>query len=226
MARIQTGSIITDISGSIGGTTFQRGTHGLIAKNKSHPPNFNSSAQNYCRNLMAQLQTYWQALSVAQRSAWQNWAKYQNLKSGKFTSIDFYGQEAFIQINFYGIQNGLSLITDPVFTAFSLAPQTFHFYQIDGQILVTITTTDAHTAFQPVLQISSPQLPSRNAPSGQWKNCVATWATDSNWNLTPDYVACFGKVPQSSNIVFALTGAIQISNRTLSAFTRQRYTVT
>lgn len=225
MANIQTGSLVTNISGSIGGTTFQRGTHGLIARNKSYPPNFNTPDQNYCRALLVQLQTEWQKLSDTQRVTWQAWAKFQNLKSGKFTSIDFYGQEAFIQTNFYSLQNGLTLITDPVFTAYSLNPTAYAFSHEPASLTLNVSTTLVGNVYQPVVQISAPQMSSRNAPSGQLKNCYASYITDNQFSINVDYIKAFGKVPTIGQMVFATIGLIQLSNRALSAFTTSKYVI-
>jgi len=225
MARILTGSIVSDIRGSIGGTTFQRSTHGLIAKNKTSAVNFNTSQQASVRNLLTQLQFAWQNLSSSQRIQWQTWADYQNLKVKNFSSTGFYGQEAFIQANFYAVLTGLPIKSDPVFTPISLPLISINIFNDTVHLLIDTGIGNDHSLFRPVIRFSSPQLASRNVPVGQQKFCKCVSFNTQYWDASSMYVQTFGKLPQAGAILFCLIGLIQVDNYTLTAFTKQQIIV-
>ena len=62
MALVQTGSVITDIRGKVGGHVFQGNTHGLVLKNKSNPVNKLSTNQTLRRSALSTIQIAWQQL--------------------------------------------------------------------------------------------------------------------------------------------------------------------
>lgn len=225
MAVIQTGALISNISGSIGGTTFQRNGHGLCVKNKTSPVNFNSSSQVARRNLIATLQHSWQALSVNQRSAWQHWATFQGLKSGKYSKVSMYGQEAFIQANFYAQLVGLAILSDPVFSAYSLDCTLSAINILTGQLYLSFTGTSTYDEYMPVCSLSAPQKASRNTPASQLKFCTPTHFSGNIWRVTTDYITTFGAVPTAGDIVFVMPGIIQVSNYCLNSFQLKKFTV-
>lgn len=70
MAVVTYGALITDLRGSIGGTTFQNNASGAIARSRSYTP-VNPSRQQSDRQLaMIQLVAYWAKLSAANKALW------------------------------------------------------------------------------------------------------------------------------------------------------------
>lgn len=69
-------NLLSQASGSAGGTTFAHNQGGLYFRNRSVPVNPNSPAQQAVRTALKQLSTRWQnALTSAQRAAWATYAK-------------------------------------------------------------------------------------------------------------------------------------------------------
>ena len=67
MARVKFGSLVTEISGSIGGSTFQRNSFGNTLRNKPNPIRSRTAAQLSIRQYMKQAHAGWTALTAAER---------------------------------------------------------------------------------------------------------------------------------------------------------------
>lgn len=74
MARVWYGGIITEMKGSIGGTTFQSNAAAKIAKQRSSRRKQNTSLQNLAITTFQQVQLNWQNINQAQKSLWNDFA--------------------------------------------------------------------------------------------------------------------------------------------------------
>ncbi|MCK4306571.1 MAG: hypothetical protein KAY24_20175, partial [Candidatus Eisenbacteria sp.] len=68
MAKIN--PILGPLSGSMGGLTYARNKGGLYVKMKASPTNPNSARQQAARGILSTASGLWQALTDAQRNAW------------------------------------------------------------------------------------------------------------------------------------------------------------
>src|SRR3972149_2337274 len=99
MARIQTSALISNISGKINGSVFQRNQGGLIMRNQSGKINSNTLRSNSQKVGLADIQGNWQLLTDGQRLLWQTYAIYLNKKQKKNPTLNINGQQLFININ-------------------------------------------------------------------------------------------------------------------------------
>lgn len=74
MALITLGAMVTDITGSIGGTTFQNTKAGLIARNKPMARKSATEAQSLARQFPSRFIPDWTALTLADQLAWNVYA--------------------------------------------------------------------------------------------------------------------------------------------------------
>jgi len=65
MARIQLSGLLTDIKGSIGGSTFQNNASGLIMRNKSGTPKALRLKQSFPRLFPNAFNKLWHSLTLA-----------------------------------------------------------------------------------------------------------------------------------------------------------------
>jgi len=78
MATVTYGALVTELTGSIAGTTFQQNASGGIARSRPYTP-VNPSAEQSERQLaMFRLVAYWPTLSIANRTLWNNLAAAHN----------------------------------------------------------------------------------------------------------------------------------------------------
>jgi len=113
MARIQTSAIISNISGKVNGSVFQRNQGGLILRNQSAKINSNTTRSNSHRVGISTIQGYWQGLTDAERLLWSTYATYLNKKQKKNPTLNVNGHQLFLNIN--SIRYDLQFVT-PVFT--------------------------------------------------------------------------------------------------------------
>ncbi|MGB1317297.1 MAG: hypothetical protein ACPG5W_03795 [Flavobacteriales bacterium] len=70
MARVKFGAVVTGIKGNIGGTTFQGGRSGGVAKNLGLPKRSVSLSQTFKKQQLSQQSGGWRDLTVLQRDSW------------------------------------------------------------------------------------------------------------------------------------------------------------
>lgn len=123
MAIITTSALVSNISGSINGSTFQRGNGGLIMRNKPSVIGSKTLNQNPQRLNLAYLTTVWEGFTDAQRKTWQDYANFingvgitnRNNRSGSS------GKNQFIAINSWLLIYNKPILDAPTFLA-PLAP--------------------------------------------------------------------------------------------------------
>lgn len=124
MARIRYSGLVQDISGSIGGTTFQRNAFGSTIRSKPTPVKSLTASQQASRVYMSQCITLWNGLSVANRALWDRAVSYYIVFS-KFNKTSLLtGRALFIKYNLIRLRAGLSVMTTfdyltPVYHAYT-----------------------------------------------------------------------------------------------------------
>jgi len=115
MARITLSGLLTDIRGSVGGSTFQNSQAGLILRNKPHQLARNTLKQNSRAVILDRVQQAWNTIGFQNRNAWQVFAKSirqrQVKNAGKFQS----GQSLFMRCNYFRLIYGDSIQDSPSF---------------------------------------------------------------------------------------------------------------
>lgn len=111
MALIKLGSIVTGISGKLGGQTFGSGRSGAYVRNTGSIARSPSKLQMNRRVAMGEISQIWKTLTPSQRTAWNNGAAgltYKNrLGEDKVPS----GYQLFMQRNAYLRMAGQNLVT-------------------------------------------------------------------------------------------------------------------
>jgi hypothetical protein len=113
MARVQYGSIITDIAGSLGGLTFQRNGSGKIVRNRPIQPRQGSAGQNSVRQAFNDVTYNWSTLSLANKQAWAAYALAHPVTTYWGTTKQLNGYQMHNQINSYRKLCGLALTASP-----------------------------------------------------------------------------------------------------------------
>jgi hypothetical protein len=121
MARIKTSALISDISGKVGGSVFQRNQGGLSLRQQSGKINSNTLRSNIHRVNTSTIQTAWQSLTDDERNLWNTYAIYLGKKQKKNSSLLINGHQLFLNINSLRMDlapdNGLftpAILTTPI----------------------------------------------------------------------------------------------------------------
>lgn len=80
MARVQYGTIVTEIKGKNQGHVFQGGNVGFVLRSKGYTPGISTQARNQANTYLTTQSSRWKLLTDSQRSAWAsiapNWLFY------------------------------------------------------------------------------------------------------------------------------------------------------
>ena len=113
MANVLLGAGVTDIRGSIGGTTFSRSAAGNYARARMKPVNPRSALQSARRAQVGHLTKYWSGtLTEQQRSDWRAYAAGTGWTNKLGQSIQISGLAAFLQLNATRAVGSLAITAD------------------------------------------------------------------------------------------------------------------
>ncbi len=112
------GIAVSQLSGSVGGTTASRNRGGAYFRNRAIPTNPSSPAQESVRAIMASQSQSWGDRTDAQRAAWKSWAVQNPVTYALGNSISLSGHQAYVQINSrLDLIDNATLLVPPVINA-------------------------------------------------------------------------------------------------------------
>ena len=113
MAKVQFGGLVSQVSGSVGGTTYSRNRYGTYARRRAHPTVSQTSYALDAKSRLGDLSRAWSALSVAKRAAWSNWAANNPVTDKLGAKQVVAGNAAYVMLNGRLVAAGLSAIDVP-----------------------------------------------------------------------------------------------------------------
>lgn len=109
MARVTYGAMITELSGSIGGTSFQKNFSGDIARARPRPVRNNTFPQQEFQNNMSVLIALWPTLTQVQKNSWDAVADSYDLTSPWGITKTISGYQWFLSQNLNALSVGLTI---------------------------------------------------------------------------------------------------------------------
>lgn len=113
MALIKTGSIVTQISGKVGGQSFGHGRGGSYLKNIGSYITNRSSPVLASRSVFASVSGYWRSLTTAQKTAWKESALLHPYTNRVAQTKYLSGFNYFMQVNVPLVTAGQDILEDP-----------------------------------------------------------------------------------------------------------------
>lgn len=198
MARVKFGGLVSEISGSVGGSTFQKSLYGNTLRNKPIPIHKRTAGQINIRYFLQQLHAAWRDLTADQRTQWNRFINFSGQTIRRDSGILLSGHDLFIKYNLTKLMIGDAILTVPTYTPMPSVPRQEGTIGRDVAAMGwALDNTYDEAAVFFMLKLSSPRLASRSyCPTGlRWINCPldGTAAID----LYPYYPNVFGFVPPS-----------------------------
>lgn len=195
MARIKLGPVITDISGSIGGITFQRNKFGMTLREKPLPLNPFTSAQYVVRQHMQSIQISWQNLTDAQRLQWDRFLDFSGQTINSNKSVKLSGHTLFIKYQMIRLMSGR-----PLLATFSYIPMPtvspFDKFTVSGSFLyVNFSPTIDSSEYFFLVRVSTPRIPNRVFSFRGLRVMEAFYQDGIQFAIYTPYIAAFGFVP-------------------------------
>lgn len=203
MANIKLSSFITDISGTIGGTVFQKTRSGYIAKNNFYKNASKSPINTQRSSILAYLVHYWETLTEAQRISWAKYSVFAGLRMKKNSKFFLSGKEAFIQLNYLPIVYGYNIKASPTYSRYSASPLTVDLYQ--NHSVLSIETSRPLVSADEFLALYCTEKIKETItnPGGRYKLIVFSSGVGSIVSIKDEYEAQFGiQAPVNSYIFY------------------------
>jgi len=176
MALVKFGGGITQMTGSIGGTTFARNRYGNYARARTKPTNPNTANQQAVRSTLASLPDRWaQTLDAAQRTAWNLYGSNVVMTNKLGEAMQLSGFNHYIRSNAILKRLALTLVDDgPVIFEIPDADPTFAITASEAtqNIIATFDNTLAWSIEDNGLLCmfqGQPQNAQRNFFAGPWR---------------------------------------------------------
>lgn len=205
MARVKYGSVITGLSGSVGGSTFQKSAFGNSLRNKPNPIKKQTPGQGNIRYYMSQLHAAWRGMTDAQRTAWDRYINFSNQSIRRDRGILMSGHALFLKYNLAKLMIGDSIITDLIYISMPTFP-TLAQIGSDGATMI-FDVGDVYTAAQMfcLFKLTTPRIPSRSFSPQGLRNIPLTYDGSGTFSIAAAYSAVFGFVaPPNTTVHFSL----------------------
>jgi hypothetical protein len=201
MARIKYGSIVSEVSGSVGSATFQKSLYGNTLRNKPRPRKSTSPSQLVCRSYMTQLHNAWRALLPAQRDAWNKFISYSSASINRDRNVLLTGHALFIKYNYLRLFSHLTMMSDPVFKVIDPWP-TLTEIAFDTPKLVCYFNSDVYEAtLGLIMSVSNPRVLSQSFSKQGLRSFYWDRLSLSTAYFLPSYLGVFGALPAVTDIL-------------------------
>lgn len=195
MARIKYGSLVSEISGSIGSATFQKSNFGNTLRTKPRSRRSGTPSQLSNRYLMMQLHQAWRALSDAQRQQWNQFIAYSGASINRDRGILLTGHSLFLKYNFLRLFAHMAIMTTPVYAPIKPWPILYE-VAFDENTAVAYFSDDTYVDdVRVIFALSARRLPSLSFAKAGLRSFYNAGDSLSTCNLYPSYTSIFGAPP-------------------------------
>ena len=111
MARVQYGTIVTEVKGKVQGQVFQGGNIGFVLRNKGYTKGLSTFRRSTANSFMVYAATQWKTLNDAQRQSWIDQAPYWPFYNKFGAPYVGSGFQVFMAYNTYKVQFGDTEVT-------------------------------------------------------------------------------------------------------------------
>lgn len=202
MARITYGTFITEINGSIGGTTFQRNQYGFTGRNKSSITRILSENQRRTRSILALVTQAWLTIGQSNRDAWIAWAISHPVPTKHSPLSVLSGFNYFVKYNCIRLITGTTILQTPNPGVISLPLITPTISLVGGALyLNTHPTIDYYDGFANYF-LSPAQKVTKGYNIGVTRYIISDTVRIYNFDITSFYLSVFGSLPQVGDTIF------------------------
>lgn len=206
MARIKYSGLISDISGSLAGTTFQRGYFGQVLRKKPIPCNRQTAAQLNVRSIMQTVQQSWHALTPLQKSQWNRFIAYSMQTTRRTKTITLSGHALFLKYQTIRLLTGFSQLSTIAYAPLGDHPNVDGFEIDGGDLSIQFDDNVDHTDIFFLLKVSRPLDQNHYFKWNSLRLMVPAISTNDHYDFTSSYTQCFGNPPSDGDYVhYSLT---------------------
>lgn len=225
MANIKLSGIVTDISGTIGGTIFQKGRSGHIMRTNFFKGSPKSELAIQRSNIIAYLQYQWQELSQSNKDSWKGFVNFAHITMHSNNNNLLTGREAFIKLNYYPILYGYSIKSTPSYLRFELIPTDCDLGLIDNKLHIHIDKTlNADKEFL-ILFVTFRTRSTINNPGGRYRILIFDSGTGGNVGIRNEYINLFGNAAWTGDTIFMRWCLVEKETYLIGTFNHKKVTI-
>lgn len=204
MARIKFSGLVTEIRGSIGGTTFQRNAYGFTVKNKSSMTLPLTVTQLQRQNLYSRATKDWGQLTEVQRETWRTWASTFPQFAANNPDSQLSGFAVFVKHHLLAKLNAgspLVVLPAPSFEKPALDLLQFRLVRSADTLRLIVTSSDESDQWRVNLFLSRPFAQAQNFIGTATRFIIGLSNAMFDENIAPDYSAVFGSLPTVGQVI-------------------------
>lgn len=204
MARVKFGSIVTEIRGSVGGTTFQVNKYGFTAKNKSVNVRPNTVKQSGVKSIFSFSVKAWRNLTETARGNWNTFAANFPQYTKNDDTVPISGFNAFVKWHtaYYLATGVTTLPADEPITSSVTSDSAAPALTLSGGVLTLVPNWSiASGAWFVNWFLSSPRLDSQLFFGINKRFMASSFTGTASINLTAAYIQAFGVLPAIGDAV-------------------------
>lgn len=202
MARIKPSALISDIRGSVQGSTFQQSQGGLVLKSKSIKVGRDTIAQSRVKSIQAYVRTQWEQFSDSERDVWRSFANFSRVLQKNSSELTVNAQSLFSKVNVIRLLYGYSLLTTPAFS-FCVSLAVSFSIDLSGGNLILTTSRLVNSAVEFVVCFATNRrTAATNNPGSAFRLLVFASSTSTTFDITAAYAGVFGAAPESNDLIF------------------------
>ncbi len=212
MALIEFSGAINSIKGKIGGTIYQEGPAGPIARARCLPVNRNTIRKVKSKSIAVSVQFEWLRLTNAQRNLWDGFVQYNPIHQQRNTSLFINGQMAFFKANHIRLEYGFPILKEPQFNKCDFTPIDVDLRLTAGSLFADFDRAAIPTEEFVVLFVTIPVRETWNNSRGLEKLLVFTTVASSSEDITTEYFNLYQKnTAPGDTLFFRFTNANKLS---------------
>ena len=202
MARITYGAIVTEIRGSVGGTTFQRSGYGFSVKNKPNQVRLMSEGQRAIRAAMSFIAQSWRNLSQSNRNAWISWASTHPFSSKHNTTSYLTGYSYFVRFNVNRYLFVGNIMQNPGAGSIAMPDLDPALVVSGSELLMDLAPSTPTSDLVGYISCSPSQPVTHAFNTSKTRQIRDMLLLPGTFDVAPIFLAKFGRVPVAGDIVF------------------------
>ena len=201
------GPLTSEMAKSIGGVTFSKNHYGAFARQKVKGIDPHTALQMNQRCYMKYVLNQWSAISIAQRAAWEAFAKLYSFQNSIGNAYYLDGQSMFNKLNLTLYLINQPLIEDAPTSSSIIVPLPY-LWSVDcnatpGNEEITVTFTPIIPATDKIAIYSSGSVPAGKSKNIKYKLlCVKDTTFLTAGSIKTDYLKVFGNTPKVNDHVW------------------------
>ena len=212
MARIVYSGLVTHISGSVGGSTFQRNGYGFSIKNKPLISKPLSREQMLRQSLLAQVVSSWNNLQNSDRSTWNAFAASYPQYANHNNNSRLNGYNLYSKINFFNLLSGNTFMNSPSMVWYSPDALTPSLYIWHGSFFIQTEFATSEGNYIVLYFISRIQRSGTNFIGTKTRLLFSDFSNTNSFNITSLYNNLFGSVPIAGDRLFLSAQFVGVGN--------------